>query len=79
MQTFPHQLEVFSPKIYPQGKRLFFKVHGIICSKSRSFSATYFFLSKSEPASKVSCYFLAFYKIKLKNPGLINKNIKALL
>lgn len=72
MQTFLHQLEVFSLKIYPLGKRLFFKVHGIICSKSRSFSATYFFLSKSEPAPKVSCYYLKFRKVKLKNPGLIN-------
>lgn len=72
MQTFPHQLEVFFTQNIPSGEKIIFKVHGIICSKSRSSSATYFFLTKSEPASKVSCYFLAFYKIKLKNPGLIN-------
>ena len=71
MQTFPHQFEVFSLKIYPQGKRLFLKFMGLY-AVSRAHSARLIFLTKSEPASKVSCYFLAFCKIKLKNPGLIN-------
>ena len=72
MQTFPHQFEVFSLKIYPQGKRLFLKFMGLYAVSRAHPARLTFFLTKSEPASKVSCYFLAFYKIKLKNPGLIN-------